>query len=110
MDDPTSEDVKGVGGVELLLDRCGVGVTQLAHHNVGMVRKLVEERIGVGSQDPDVGQGQSRQKVGQTMDTGDTQPRAERDIAAGPCGDGARVEDSSCDREFGWAQRRSATR
>ncbi|MGH3822622.1 MAG: hypothetical protein ACRDRA_07245 [Pseudonocardiaceae bacterium] len=88
----------------------GVGATKLAHKNVGMVREVVEERTGVGSQDPDFGEGQNRQEVGQTMDTCDTEPRAERDAAAGPCSDGARIEDSSCNREFGLAQQMSATR
>lgn len=110
MDDPAGEDIEGVGGVELSLDRDGVGATKLADNNVGMVRKVREERTSVGSQDLDFGEGQNRQEVGQAMDTCDTEPRTERDAAAGPCGDGTRIEDSSCNREFGLAQQMSATR
>ena len=58
----------------------------------------------------DFGEGQGRQKIGQAMDTSGTQPRAERDAAAGPRGDGTRIKDFASDREFGLAQQASATR
>ncbi|MGH3829772.1 MAG: hypothetical protein ACRDRS_04855 [Pseudonocardiaceae bacterium] len=110
MDYPAGEDVEGIGGLERSFDRSGVGATELAHDHVGMVRKVIKEHTGVGSQDPDFGDGQEWQKVGQAMDTGSAEPRAERDAAAGPCGGGTRVEDFSRDREFGLAQRESARR
>lgn len=75
-----------------------------------MGREVIEEHTGVGSQNLDFGDGQGWQKVGQATDTGGAQPRAERDAAAGPCGDGTRIEDFSSDREFGLAQQASATR
>lgn len=110
VDDPASEDVEGVGGLEGSFDRRGVGATKLAHDDMRMSREVLEEDTGVGSQNLDFGEGQGWQKVGQAMDTGRAQPRAERDAAAGPRGDGTRVEDFACDREFGLAQRVSATR
>jgi hypothetical protein len=110
VDDPASEDVEGIGGLELPFDRCGVGGTKPTHDDVRMGRELIEERTGLGSQNLDFGEGQGWQKVGQTADTGGAQPRAERDTAAGPRGDGTRIEDFPADREFGLAQQASATR
>ncbi|MGH3854239.1 MAG: hypothetical protein ACRDR6_12255 [Pseudonocardiaceae bacterium] len=110
MDDPAGEDVEGVGGLERSFERGGVGATELAHDHVGMFREIIKEHTSVGSQDSDFGDGQGWQEVGQAMDTGSTEPRAECDAAAGPCGDGTRVEDFSRDREFGLAQRASARR
>jgi hypothetical protein len=75
-----------------------------------MRRELVEEHTGLGPQNLHFGDGQGGQKVSQTPDTGSTQPRTERDAAAGPRGDGTRIEDFACDREFGLAQEASATR
>ncbi len=108
--DPTSEDVEGVGGLELSFDRCGVGAAQPTHDDVRMGREVVEEHTGIGSQNLDFGEGQGGQKVGQATDTSGPQPRAERDAATGPRGDGTRIEDFACNREFGLAQQASATR
>ncbi len=110
MDDPASEDVEGVGDLQRSFDRSGIRVTKPAHDHMRMPREVIKEHTGIGSQDPDFGDGQRWQEVGQAMDTGSTQPRAKRDAAAGPCGDGTRVEDFSRDREFGLAQRASARR
>jgi hypothetical protein len=110
VDDPASEDVEGVGGLELSFDRCGVDATKPAHDDERMSRQVVEECTGVGSQNLDFGDGQRWQIIGQAVDTGGTQPRAERDTAAGPRGDGTRIEDFACDRDFRLAQQASATR
>ncbi|MGH3886629.1 MAG: hypothetical protein ACRDSZ_08665 [Pseudonocardiaceae bacterium] len=75
-----------------------------------MVREAVEELTGVESQNLNFGDGQGWQKVGQATDTGGAQPRAERDAAADPRGNGTRIEDFSSDQEFGLAQQASATR
>lgn len=93
VDDPASEDVEGIGGLERPFDRCGVGATKSAHDDVRMVHEVIKEHTGLGSQNLDFGDGQRWQKVGQATDTGSTQPRAERDAAAGPRGDGTRIED-----------------
>lgn len=110
VDDPASEDVEGVGGLKRSFDRCSVNGIKPAHDDVRMVREVVEEHPGVGSQNLDFSDGQGWQKVGQATDTGGAQPRAERDAAAGPRGDGTRIEDLSSDRELGLAQQASATR
>lgn len=110
MDDPASEDVEGVGGLELSFDRCGVGATKPAHDDVRMSREVIEECASVGSQNLDFGDGQRWQIIGQAVDTGGAQPGAERDAAAGPRSDGTRIEDFACDRDFGLAQQASATR
>ena len=110
VDGPASEDVEGIGGLECLFDRCGVGATKLAHDDVRMVHEVVEEPTGLASQNLGFGDGQGWQKVGQATDTGGAQPRAERDAAADPRSDGTRIEDFSSDREFGLAQQASATR
>jgi len=110
VDDPASEDIEGVGGLKSSFDRCGVGATKPAHDDVRMDREVVKEHTGIGSQNLDFGDCQGRQKVSQATDTSRTQPRAERDTAAGPRGDGTRIEDFASDREFGLAQRASTTR
>jgi hypothetical protein len=55
--------------------------------------------VSVGSQNLNFGDGQGGQEVGQATDTDGAQPRAERDAAAGPRGDGTRIED------FAWRPR-----
>ncbi len=110
MDDPASEDVEGIGGLERPFDRCGVGATEPAHDDVRMVGEVVEEPTGLGSQNLNFCDGQGWQKVGQATHTGGAQPSAERNTAAGPRSDGTRIEDFSSDREFGLAQQASATR
>ncbi len=91
----------GLRVIELSFDRCGVGATKPAHDDVRMSREVVEECAGVRSQNLDFGDGQRWQIIGQAVDTGGAQPGAERDAAAGPRGDGTRIEDFACDRVTG---------
>lgn len=49
VDDPASENVEGVGGLELSFDRRGVGGAKPAHDNVRMGREVVKEHTGAGS-------------------------------------------------------------
>lgn len=100
VNDPASKDIEGVGGLELLFDRFGVGGIESAHDDVRMGRQFVKKRTGVGAQNLDFDQGQGGQEVGQAPDTGGAQPRAKRDAAASPRG-GTGVEDFTANGKFG---------